>query len=194
VTGKKLVVCGVGAIGSHAAVALRNLAVEIVLVDFDRVESKNLASQAYVKASVGKLKAEALKLQLLTFYGVSAKSFGVRLTESNAETLLVGASLAVDAFDNAASRRLLSQVGRRLEVPVVHAGIAADGSVGLVRWDERFEPDEEDAPGQATCETGEHLPLVTSLAANVAMVVQDFFATGERRDVLVARQSVLTTG
>jgi molybdopterin/thiamine biosynthesis adenylyltransferase len=190
---KKLVLCGVGAVGSHAALALRNLDVELALVDFDRVESKNLASQAYVKASLGKLKAEALKQQLLTFYGVSAKSFGVRLTESNAETLLAGAWLAVDAFDNAASRRLLSKQARLLGVPVLHAGLAADGSVGIVRWDERFEPDEEGSPGQATCETGEHLPLVLSLAANLALVVQDFHATGERRDVIVARRSVVTT-
>ena len=61
----RIVFCGVGAIGSTAAVLCRNLEASLVFVDFDRVESKNLLAQAYVKPSVGKNKAEALKLQFL---------------------------------------------------------------------------------------------------------------------------------
>jgi len=65
----RIVFCGVGALGSTAAVLCRNLDASLVFVDFDRVESKNLLAQAYVKQSVGKNKAEALKLQLLNFHG-----------------------------------------------------------------------------------------------------------------------------
>ena len=64
---KRIVFCGVGALGSHAAVLCRNFGVSIALIDFDRVESKNLLSQAYVKPSIGKNKAEALKAQLFNF-------------------------------------------------------------------------------------------------------------------------------
>ena len=63
----------------RAASFCRNLNATLCFVDFDRVESKNLLAQAYVKQSIGKNKAEALKLQLQNFYGVKAESFGVEL-------------------------------------------------------------------------------------------------------------------
>ena len=56
----RIVFCGVGALGSAAVVASRNLDASLALVDFDRVESKNLLAQAYVKQSVGKNKAQAV--------------------------------------------------------------------------------------------------------------------------------------
>lgn len=189
---KKIVFCGVGALGSNAVVACRNLAARLVLVDFDRVESKNCLSQAFVKTAVGKNKAEALKQELATFWGVKAEAFGVRVTEDNVETLCSGADLVVDAFDNAKSRRVLSTWARASAMPValVHAAVSADGTFGLVRWDERFTPDEEGAPGQATCEDGEHLPFLSLVAATVARIVQEFLATGARRDAMVALSGV----
>src|SRR5262245_16581609 len=104
----RVVFCGVGALGSNAVVACRNLSAELVLVDFDRVESKNCLTQAFVKTSIGRNKAEALKLELANFWGVRAEAFGVRLDEHNVATLCTSAALVVDAFDNARSRRVLS--------------------------------------------------------------------------------------
>ena len=79
--------CGVGALGSTALQYLRNASVELRLVDFDRVESKNLAAQWFVKQSLGKNKAEAARLQLANFYGVKAEAMGVRLGAHNAAQL-----------------------------------------------------------------------------------------------------------
>jgi molybdopterin/thiamine biosynthesis adenylyltransferase len=190
----RIVFCGVGALGSAAAMLCRNLDAELVFVDFDRVESKNLLSQAYVKPSVGKNKAEALKLQLANFHGVKAESFGVRLTRDNTATLLDKATLLVDAFDNAESRLLLSDYARAAGKPLVHAAISADGTFGLIRWDERFTPDEEDSPGQATCEGGAHLPMIGLLGAVLARSIQDFQARGARQDAMVSLSGVLVSG
>jgi molybdopterin-synthase adenylyltransferase len=190
---KRIVFAGVGALGSNAVVLCRNLAVQLVLVDFDRVESKNCLSQAYVKPSVGKNKAEALKLQLSNFWGIKAESFGVRLGEDNVATLCGAADLVVDAFDNAKSRRLLSAWAKNEGKPLVHAAVSADGMFGLVRWDERFTPDEEGTPGAATCEGGEHLPLIAMVSATLARTIQDFVATGARRDAMISLSGVTTT-
>ena len=57
----RILFCGVGALGSQSVLASRNLDAALALVDFDRVESKNLLAQAYVKQSVGKNKADALR-------------------------------------------------------------------------------------------------------------------------------------
>lgn len=189
----RIIFCGVGAIGSQAAVLCRNLEATLVFIDFDRVESKNLLAQAYVKPSVGKNKAEALKLQFLNLHGVKTESFGVRVIRDNVEALCGGADLLVDCFDNQDSRLLLSDFARRAGKPLLHGAVSADGTFGLVRWDERFTPDAEDTAGQATCEGGAHLPLLGLLAATLARSVQDFAKHGSRRDALVNLSAVVPT-
>jgi hypothetical protein len=189
----RIVFCGVGAVGSTAAWLCRNLDAELAFVDFDRVESKNLLAQCFVKASVGKNKAEALKLQLSNFHGVKCEAFPVRLEAHNAEVLLARADLAVDAFDNRASREVLSSWARRTGKSLVHAAISADGTFGIVRWDQRFAPDAEDVAGQATCEGGEHLPFIGQVGAALARCIQDFARAGAQRDVMITLASVTPT-
>ena len=189
----KIVICGVGALGSTAVQYLRNVDAELRLVDFDRVESKNLAAQWFVKQSLGKNKAEAVRLQLANFYGAKAEAMGVRLAPTNAAQLLADCALAVDCFDNADSRLALSTAARAANVPLVHAALAADGTFGLVRWDERFTPDREDAAGQATCEGGEHLPMIGLVGATLARTIQDFVRNDRRHDYMINLSGVIRT-
>jgi molybdopterin/thiamine biosynthesis adenylyltransferase len=190
---RRIVFCGVGALGSTTAVLCRNLDATLAFIDFDRVESKNLLAQAFVKQSVGKNKAEALKAQLLNFHGVKAEAFGVRLTRDNVAQLCAGADLLVDCFDNAESRRLLSEHARASGTPLLHAALSGDGTFGLIRWDERFNADPEDHQGQATCEGGEHLPLLGLLDGALARTIQDFLKAGVRRDSMVGLTAVTPT-
>jgi molybdopterin/thiamine biosynthesis adenylyltransferase len=189
----RIVICGVGALGSTAVSLCRNLDAELRLVDFDRVESKNLAAQWFVKQSVGKNKAEAARLQLANFYGAKSEALGVRLVANNAAQLLADCELAVDCFDNADSRILLSEAARQRGLPLLHGALAADGTFGLVRWDERFTADREDAPGQATCEGGEHLPMIGLVGATLARAIQDFVRSGSRHDYSISLSGVIRT-
>ena len=189
----RIVICGVGALGSTAVLYCCYVDAELRLVDFDRVESKNLAAQWFVKQSVGKNKAEAIRLQLANFYGAKAEAMSVRLAATNATQLLAGADLAVDCFDNADSRNVLSEHAREIKVPLVHAALAADGTFGMVRWDERFTADREDQPGQPTCEGGEHLPMIGLVGATLARAIQDFVKDGARHDYLVSLSGVVRT-
>ncbi|MEP6862449.1 MAG: ThiF family adenylyltransferase [Deltaproteobacteria bacterium] len=189
----RIVICGVGALGSTAVQYLRNVEAELRLVDFDRVESKNLAAQWFVKQSLGKNKAEAIRLQLANFYGAKAEAMGVRLAATNAAQLLADCALAVDCFDNADSRLALSSAAKAATVPLVHAALAADGTFGLVRWDERFTPDREDAAGQATCEGGEHLPMIGLVGATLARTIQDFVRKDRRHDYMINLSGVIRT-
>jgi len=189
----RIAICGVGALGSTAVLYCRNLAAELRVIDFDRVEAKNLAAQWFVKQSVGKHKAEAIRLQLANFYGVKAEALGVRLATTNAAQLLADCDLAVDCFDNADSRLVLSEAARARSLPLVHAALAADGTFGLVRWDARFTPDREDSEGQATCEGGEHLPMIGLLGATLARAIQDFVGSQTQHDYQVSLSGVLRT-
>ena len=186
----RIVICGVGALGSTAAWACRNLDATLRLVDFDRVESKNLLAQAYVKQSVGKNKATAMKLQLANFFGVKVEAFGVRLVENNADEILAAGDLLVDCFDNLASRVIVSTYARAHDKPCLHAALSADGRYGLVRWDDQFQPDEEDQAGQATCEGGEHLPMITLIAATLARTIQEFTNDAPRLSSMVSLSGI----
>lgn len=67
------------------------------------------------------------------------------------------------------------------------------GRSSLVRWDERFAPDAEDQAGQATCEGGEHLPLIGLLGAAIARAIQDFGKGSVKRDCRVGLTAVTPT-
>lgn len=189
----RILFCGVGALGSTTVMLCRNLPVELAFADHDRVEAKNLLAQSYTKQTVGRNKAEALRLQLLNFYGVKSEAFPVRLEATNLDALAAPADLLVDCLDNEAGRSLLSSYARTSGKPLVHTGISGDGTFGLVRWDERFVPDAEDSPGQATCTGGEHLPVIGQVAATLARVIQDYVTNGVRRDAMVTLTAVTTT-
>ncbi|MEM9462691.1 MAG: ThiF family adenylyltransferase [Myxococcota bacterium] len=186
----RIVFCGVGALGSTAVMGCRNLDATLRLVDFDRVESKNVLAQAFVRQSVGKNKATALKQQLQNFFGLKVEAFGVRLVEANVAELLGEGDLLVDGLDNAPSRSLLSRFARARQKPCVHAAISADGTYGMVRWDEQFVPDAEDHSGQATCEGGEHLPFIGLVAATLALTIQEFVAEGAQRNSMISLTGV----
>jgi hypothetical protein len=174
----KVLFCGGGALGSHGLFLARDLEHELAVVDFDRVETKNLASQWFVKQMVGKNKATALKTQLLNFYDVKLQEYPVKLTALNAEAILGVADLVVECFDNAESRRVVQGFVRAQRKPCVHAGLAANGEFGVVRWDQHFVIDDEDVAGQATCEGRGFLPLILRVSSSLVASVQFFFKDG----------------
>ena len=57
----------------------------------------------------------------------------------------------------------------------------------------RFAPDREDAEGQATCEGGEHLPMIGLVGATLARSIQDFVLRDERHDYMIATSGVTRT-
>ena len=172
----KILFCGGGALGSHALFLARDLQHDLAVMDFDRVETKNLASQWFVKQMIGKNKATALKMQLLNFYDVKLQDYTVKLTALNVETILGEADLVIECFDNAESRHVVQNYVRSKRKPCIHGGLAANGEFGVVRWDEHFTIDEEGVPGQATCEGRGFLPLILRLSSCLVASMQFFLA------------------
>ena len=134
----KILLCGGGALGSHALFLARDLQHELAVIDFDRVETKNLASQWFVKQMVGKNKATALKMQLLNFYDAKLQDYTVKLTTLNVGTILGEAGLVIECFDNAESRRVVQNYVSSNQKPCSHAGLAANGEFGVVSHAGRY--------------------------------------------------------
>jgi len=177
---KNVVIVGVGALGSHVTLLLRNAA-KLKIIDFDRVEQKNVLSQFHGKPSVGALKVRSMQQSMNMLFGLKIDGVSNKLTSDNAKELLGGADLVIDCLDNGDGRRVCQNFVRAASIPCVHGALAAAGEgFGRVVWDERFVIDDETGVGAATCEDGEHLPFIAIVAAYLARSAQVFLMSGGR--------------
>ena len=174
-----IIIIGVGALGSHLVQALRNENATLKVIDFDRVEMRNTASQFYFKNAVGKKKTEALKQQMQFCYGTKIQTIPNKLTDDNVEQLLSGADLLIDCLDNGEARRLVQDFAKAHETPCLHGALAADGGFGRVVWTESFVID-DGASGVATCEDGEFLPFIQLVVSYLATAAQQFAQNGRK--------------
>lgn len=170
---KSIVVVGVGALGSHVVQFLRNVDVQIRIIDFDRVEQKNVMSQFHGKTHVGKSKVQALQQTMSFLFGQKIETNPHRLTTDNDVALLKG-DLVIDCLDNGKSRRIIQNTVRKLHIPCLHGALAPNGAFGRVIWDSQFVIDDESGVEGATCEDGEHLPFIAIVSAYLARAAQEF--------------------
>lgn len=177
---KKVVVVGVGALGSHVVLLLRNTGANITVIDFDRVEQKNVQSQFHGKPNVGKLKVQAVAQTMQMLFGLKVGTIPHKLTSDNDDQLLSGADLIVDCLDNGEARRLVQNFARRSHTACVHGALAADGSFGRVVWDADFKIDDVSGAGAATCEDGAHLPFITIVSSYLSRAAQEFLGNGRK--------------
>src|SRR5262249_10266738 len=123
----RLTLCGAGALGSHLADNLARQGVAALkVIDRDRVEEHNVSTQLYGESDVGAWKGDVLRSRGFRAVGVEVEAVNKELTEKNARALLKGAGLVMDTFDNSASRRLVQEQCRALQVPCLHVGLFAD--------------------------------------------------------------------
>ena len=176
---KAVTIVGAGALGSHLAQFLRNAA-KLRVVDFDRVEQKNVLSQFHSRSSLGRAKVVALQQTLSFLFGTKVEGLPHQLIEENARELLGGADLVIDCLDNAAAREIVQRFARAHGVPCLHGALSADGSFGQVLWDDQFTADREPGAGAATCEDGAHLPLIALVAAYLARSAQEFLDSARK--------------
>lgn len=178
---KTLTIVGIGALGSHAVQFLRNAGATIRVIDFDRVETKNVASQFHGSTLVGKNKVQSLQQTMNFLFKSKIEVIPHKLVKDNVQQLLGGQDLVIDCLDNGAARRLVQDFVRQNSIPCLHGALAADGGFGRVIWDEKFEIDDESAGGAATCEDGQHLPFIAVVSSLIAKAAQDFLLHGKKQ-------------
>ena len=175
-----ITIIGVGALGSHVALLLRNMKHGLRVIDFDRVEQKNTQAQFHSKMAVGRNKAEALRQAFQGLFGISIEAVSHKLTADNA-TILTRAELTIDCTDNFVARQIIREQCLKDQTPCLHGSLSADGTFARIMWAEDFVPDAEGADGEATCIDGEHLPFFAAAAAYLAIEAQQFLKTGKKR-------------
>jgi len=178
---KKITIVGLGALGSHAALGLRN-AGQLRLVDFDHVEQKNTLSQFHTKMSLRKNKATALSQMMLGMWGVKCDVVPHKITEDNAKVILAGQDLVLDCTDNIAARTCIKTFCDQAGIPLLHGAMAADGKFAQAAWTEDFEADAESGDG-ATCENGENLQFHLLVGGALAVSAKLYLDKGLKHSV-----------
>lgn len=175
-----IIIVGVGALGSNAALFLRNEEAGLKVVDFDRVEMKNTQSQFHTKMGMSKNKALSLQASFQGLFGVKIEAVPHKLTKDNIDMVCEDPDLILDCTDNIEARHLIQGYALDLSIPCLHGAVDAGGEFAQIAWSDVFSPDEESGDG-ATCENGEHLPFFARVAGHLAIEASYFFKSGKRR-------------
>jgi len=144
----QVLILGCGAIGSNLALELARKCsststyLNIVLLDYDVVEKRNLAAQAFLPKHIGLPKVDAVEDLINGFSDISVSKLNLKLTEENLSEIINfvnssdEVSILVDCFDDLDARNLTWKLSQALDIPVIHAGMSEKGS-GYVSWSMR---------------------------------------------------------
>src|SRR5919198_1738671 len=175
---------GGGALGSLLADNLARQGFnQLRVIDRDRVEEQNVGTQLYGESDVGVWKVDVLRQRLFRAAGVEVDAVRKELDDRTAKSLLQGGGLVVDTFDNSASRRLVQEHCRALQLPCLHVGLYAD--YGEVIWDERYRVPQDVAGDVCDYPLARNLVLLTVAVASE--LVLRFVLDGSRRAPAGAR-------
>jgi molybdopterin/thiamine biosynthesis adenylyltransferase len=134
--GRRVTIVGVGSIGSAVADTLARAGIgTLALVDYDRLDQKNLARHILGDRDLGRRKVDALADYFNGRPGSpTIETYPIDvLTETDVLRPLAAASdLVVCAADGVAARRVCNHVSRRARTPLVLVAVIEDGAFGEV--------------------------------------------------------------
>lgn len=130
-------IAGLGGLGSNAAVALARAGIgKLVIVDFDRVEEKNLDRQYYFLDQIGLYKVEALTKTLLNINSdLEVVSINVKLEKGKMSEHFDQVDVVIEALDAAEIKtQFIEEISSCLpDMPIVAAsGVAGVGKVDRI--------------------------------------------------------------
>lgn len=186
---ENIVICGIGAAGANIFMNLLYAYPDFkfTVVDFDKIEDRNISpgTQPYTKADLNRPKTQALQRIAQTnkqkrIDVVNAKLMSVddikKIVEDPDSTLII------DAFDNADSRNLFLNLGKKYNV--LHVGFSAM-LTGEAAWNEIYEPmthskSDEDID---VCEMAIARPFIMSLTGMASIIISQFVEKGVKTNM-----------
>ncbi len=133
---KAVCVIGCGGLGGGVIENLARMGVgKLTVVDGDVFDETNLNRQVFSKeGNLGKGKAEEVASQIKEINSeIVIKPVSSLLCENNAESIISGHDIVVDALDNVEARLILEDACEKLNVPLVHGAISGwTGQVAVV--------------------------------------------------------------
>jgi molybdopterin/thiamine biosynthesis adenylyltransferase len=124
---KRVIVVGCGGLGGHIIDQLARIGIGAIrAVDGDVFEETNLNRQLLSSVPLlGTAKAKAAEDHIRRVNPeIKAEGVAAFLTEENAEMLLSGCDLVLDALDNVQSRKILASVCKKVGIPYIYGAIS----------------------------------------------------------------------
>lgn len=175
-------VCGAGALGANLVENLaRSGFNKLKVIDFDRIEERNLSTQPYYRSDVGAFKAKILANQLYRAIGLKLEVETKKLTATNVEQQLQGSALVIEAFDNSVARQVVKDYCDRANLPCLHAGLAAD--YAEVIWNSCYRVPSNRQDDVCDYPLARNLVMLTIAITSEAAI--DWIATGAQRSFTI---------
>lgn len=191
-------VFGLGAIGSNMLLQLIKKYQDFSFygIDFDKVEDRNMNTQAYFLNHVGLSKAQALmpvigtKLRKFQYKPFTRKISSekdiadiVRETEGEKDYLLL------DCFDNTQSRKLFNMIGGN----ILHIGFSPQYAAEIL-WHEHYSAPNDIPEGQNDiCVMAEAVPFINFVVSLACFTVSDFIDSGTKTNYLITSKHRIVT-
>lgn len=187
----KITVFGLGAIGSNLLVQLskQHPEYEFYGVDFDKIEERNIRTQAYFLEQVGMLKADAMRV-ILSRYNRKPRYTPFRervITHSPIDFGYRHTGLSIDCFDNTVGRKILKEKHKKGEITgeLLHIGFSPDYTAECI-WNEDYDvPNDIDAARADICSMGDAVPFIHFVVNAALLNISNWIETGKKRNFIV---------
>lgn len=132
----RILIAGLGGIGSNLAVNLTRLGISnLHLIDYDTVDASNLNRQSYYVRDIGEYKTAALAKQLKEINPyIKIKADNIKIDENNAKQIITNCDIVCECFDNPQCKAII--VNTALEcgrITVACSGMAGYGKAEEIR-------------------------------------------------------------
>ncbi len=131
---KRVLVVGLGGLGGNLCNLLVRLGLhQLMLVDFDRYDTTNLNRQLFSNHNtINEYKVDIIKEELLKINPNATIDKSISKIQDIPTSELKVYDYIIDTVDNPISKIYLSELGRKLNIPVLHGACA--GWYGQVGW------------------------------------------------------------
>lgn len=134
----KIMIIGCGGLGSNiATILVRTGFSKLILIDYDKVELKNLNRQNYLIKDIGMLKVDAIKKNLLQINpNISLLAINKKINKKNLKNIIrkYSPGIIVEAVDNNNTKAMIFETSLEMDKIVVTAsGIAGYGNIDDVK-------------------------------------------------------------
>lgn len=142
-TDAHVTVVGAGGVGGIALISLARMGIgNIHIVDMDVFEHSNINRQMLSSCSrVGKLKAECAKETLLDINpNINVRISTEKCVEKNAEMLIEGSDVVIDATDTLISRVIIHRTAQKMKIPSVWIAVTPPFRGGVMTFSDQTPP------------------------------------------------------
>ena len=183
-----IAIFGLGAIGSNLAVQLSKQYSSAIIhgYDFDRVEDRNIKTQAYFLEHVGQYKSQSLLAVLArSTRGIKYHPYLAEIaTKKDIETCVSDFKpndLIIDCFDNFKSRNLFKGIKHN----ILHIGFSPQFSAEII-WNESYSSPNDiakDAPD--ICSLDNATSFIQFVVSFAAMIIVEFVNDKRKRNFII---------